>query len=106
MSPRISVERTNDTATVVLTGEQEWMSVERLRHELAKLLDSGDSITVDLRETSFVDSSVAGVLLAAQRDADAREREFGLLLGPETGWAVRRLLQLTQLDRYLSIREA
>lgn len=95
----ISVTFLADTATVALRGEHEAYTAHKLARRLEALLDEGVPVTVDLRETTFVDSTVVGVLLAAQRHADASELEFVLLLGAETGWPVRRVLEVTGLDR-------
>ena len=76
---------------VALTGEHEAYSADKLTRSLAGLIDEGISITVDLRQAAFVDSTVVSVLLVAARDAEARELGFMLQLGPETGWPVRRL---------------
>lgn len=61
------------------------------------------SITVDLEHAAFVDSTVVGVLLVASRDADARELGFRIRMGDETGWPVRRLLEVTGLAAQLDV---
>jgi anti-anti-sigma regulatory factor len=55
------------------------------------------SVAVDLRETAFLDSTVVGVLIAARREASDHGVTFSLLLGSETGWPVRRILEVTGL---------
>ena len=94
----ISVTIDRDRALVVLRGEHEAYSAHKLGRQLEALLDEGVPIAVDLRQTTFVDSTVVGVLLAAKRHADELELEFVLLLGEHTGWPVRRLLEITGLD--------
>jgi anti-sigma B factor antagonist len=53
---------------VVVGGEQDVATVERLREELERAELSGGDIVVDLSQATFIDSSIAGLLL-----------EYGLL---------------------------
>lgn len=99
----ITVSVDQDQATVALAGEHEAYSADKLTRSLAGLIEEGVSITVDLRHAAFVDSSVVSVLLIAARDAEARELGFTLLLGAETGWPVRRLLEVTGLATQLDV---
>lgn len=102
MSPQaIQVTVEHDHATVALHGEHEAYTADKLARQLAALLDEGVSITVDLTQTAFVDSTVVGVLIAAKRRAGGHEIPFELLLGPETGWPVRRILEVTGLAEQL-----
>ena len=94
-----------DHAVVVLTGEHEGYTATRLEHALAELARGGYAIEIDLTHTTFIDSETAGVLLKAQREADEEGRAFAVTLGPETGWPVRRLLEVTGLDAILRAEE-
>jgi anti-sigma B factor antagonist len=53
---------------VVIGGEQDVATVERLREELERAEVAGGDIVVDLSQATFIDSSIAGLLL-----------EYGLL---------------------------
>ena len=98
MSPQaIQVSVEHDHATVALHGEHEAYTADKLARQLSALLAEGVSVTVDLRQTAFIDSTVVGVLLAARRRADESETSFELVLGPTTGWPVRRILEVTGL---------
>jgi anti-anti-sigma factor len=99
----ITVTVGQDRATVALPGEHEAYSADKLTRSLTGLIDEGVSIMLDLREAAFVDSTVIGVLLSAARDAEARGLGFTLLLGDETGWPVRRLLEVTGLATQLDV---
>jgi anti-anti-sigma factor len=96
-SQSINVTVEQDTATVSLSGEHEAYTADKLAKNLCGLLAEGVPVTIDLRHTEFIDSTVVGVLLAAQRRADDAELGFRLVLGPETGWPVRRMLEVTGL---------
>jgi anti-anti-sigma factor len=99
----ITVNVDHDQGTVALVGEHEAYSADKLTRSLAGLIGEGVATTVDLRHASFVDSTVVGVLLVAARDAEARDLGFTLQLGPETGWPVRRLLDVTGLAGQLDV---
>jgi len=99
----ITVTVDHDQATVALPGEHEAYSADKLTRSLTGLIDEGVSITVDLRQAAFVDSTVISVLLTAARDAEARGLGFTLQLGDETGWPVRRLLDVTGLATQLDV---
>lgn len=102
MSPQaIQVTVQSDHATVALHGEHEAYTADKLAKQLSALLDEGVSVTVDLTQTVFIDSTVVGVLIAARRRADEQEISFELLLGRDTGWPVRRILEVTGLSGQL-----
>ncbi len=92
----------NERAVVSLVGEHDSFSADRLAREVRALLDEGFDVEVDLREATFVDSTTVGVLIEAHRQAKETGRRLGVVIGPTTGWAVRRLFELTQLDSYLA----
>jgi anti-anti-sigma factor len=101
----MSVTLERDRATVTLNGEDEALTADKLARNLTALIAEGVPVTVDLRHATFIDSTVVGVLVAAYRRAAAAGQEFVLLLGSETGWPVRRLLDLTGLDAGLDVYE-
>ena len=86
-----------DNATVCLRGEHEAYTADKLTRQLTALIDEGVSVTIDLRETAFIDSTVVGVLLSARQRAEERGVTFALVLGDDTGWPVRRILEITGL---------
>jgi anti-anti-sigma factor len=102
----LNIRRVRDDAFVVeLKGEHEAYSATKLERELDHLLDDGSDIVVDLRKASFIDSQTAGLLLAAHRRAQERGTEFRVLIGEETGWAVRTLLDVTGLGKVLRVAD-
>jgi anti-sigma B factor antagonist len=96
-APNISLSVSDDRATLALMGEHEAYSADKLARSLEGLVDEGMDVVVDLRDTTFVDSTVVGVLLAASRRARQRGRRVALLLGRRTGWPVRRMFEVTGL---------
>ena len=100
-APSMSVNVERDRAVVALSGEHEAYTADKLARHLTALVAEGVRVTVDLRHASFIDSTVVGVLIATHRRASQAGLEFVLLLGSETGWPVRRLLEVTGLDAEL-----
>ena len=96
-SQGISVSVEKDRAFVRLDGEHEAYTADKLSKHVSALLTEGVPVTVDLRHAAFIDSTVVGVLLAAHRRAADAGLDFTLLLGDETGWPVRRMLDVTGL---------
>jgi len=60
-------------------------------------------LVIDLSEATFLDSTVASLLVAAFREAGGHSRTFVLYTPASTGPAVRRYLQLTRLDSLLPL---
>lgn len=101
----ISVSVEQDRAVVALKGEHEAYSADKLAGQLTALAAEGLGVTVDLREATFIDSTVVGVLIAAHTRAADAGLYFALQVGNETGWPVRRLLELTGVGTQLEIVE-
>jgi anti-sigma B factor antagonist len=99
----ISVRVEQDRAIVALNGEHEAYTADKLARELAVLWSDRVGVTVDLRQATFIDSTVVGVFLAAHRRAHEAGLAFTLVIGDETGWAVRRMLEVTGLKERLEI---
>jgi anti-anti-sigma factor len=95
-----------DQVVVELKGEHEAYTAAKLGRELDNLVDEGLGVVVDLRRTSFIDSQTAGVLLTALRRAEAKGTAFRTVLGDDTGWAVRSLLDVTGLGDLLDASTA
>jgi anti-anti-sigma factor len=102
-APPISVTIADDNAVVALTGEHESFTADKLTRSLSSLIDESVPITVDLSHTSFIDSTVIGVLLATARRAREQHLAFRLQLGEQTGWPVRRLLEVTGLETQFEV---
>ena len=90
---------------VVLEGEQELYGATKLEQTFDTAFAEAASITVDLRRAEFIDSTVVGVLLDAQRRADAHGIDYTIVVGDSTGEPVRRMLEVTGLQRILPVVE-
>jgi anti-sigma B factor antagonist len=90
-------------AVVALVGEHDAYSAERLENELAGLLEEGLRIVIDLRDTSFIDSTTLSVLLVGRRRAERSALGFALLLPDRTYTQVHQILDLTGLGPTFAI---
>jgi anti-anti-sigma factor len=101
----ISVNVEQDRAVVALKGEHEAYTADKLARHLSALVTERIDVTVDLRRALFIDSTVVGVLMAANKNAHEAGLDFTIVVGDETGWPVRRLLDVTGLGTQLDIVE-
>ena len=90
-------------AVVALLGEHDAYSAERLEGELSSLMDEGQRIVVDLRDTAFIDSTTLSVLLAARLQAEQSSLGFALLLLDRHYTQVHQILELTGLGPTFAI---
>jgi anti-sigma B factor antagonist len=81
---------------LAMSGEHDLSTAPELRARLHELGESS-AIIIDLDETTFVDSSILGVLVGGLRRAREREVPFGLVLGDGAHPAIRRIFELTGL---------
>jgi anti-anti-sigma factor len=90
-------------AVVALVGEHDAYTAERLENELHSLLDEGQRIVIDLRDTEFIDSTTLSVLLGARLDAEKSSLGFALLLSDRHHTQVHQILELTGLGSTFAI---
>lgn len=90
-------------AVVGLVGEHDTYSAQRLEHELGMLLEDGRHIVVDLRDTTFIDSTTLSVLLTTRRRAEQTSLGFTLVMSEREYTQVNQLLDLTRLGAAFAI---
>jgi anti-anti-sigma factor len=93
----------HERAVVTLVGEHDGYSAGRLAREIHALLEEGCDVEIDLRKATFLDSTTVSTLIEAHRYAKKRGGRLTVAIGESTGWAVRRLFELTQLDSLLTV---
>jgi anti-sigma B factor antagonist len=81
---------------IALSGEHDLSTAPELRARLHDLADS-DAVIIDLDQTTFVDSSILGVLVGGLRRARERDVPFCVVLGDGAHPAIRRIFELTGL---------
>jgi anti-sigma B factor antagonist len=81
---------------LAMSGEHDLSTAPELRARLHELGETS-ALIIDLDETTFVDSSILGVLVGGLRRAREREMPFGLVLGDGAHPAIIRIFELTGL---------
>jgi anti-sigma B factor antagonist len=86
---------------VTLIGEFDMSNVHHLRDQLSTALDSSPAaVILDLAGLDFADSTVLGVLVAADRRASVGGAELRLAAPPPF---LQRLLKITNLETVLAV---
>jgi anti-sigma B factor antagonist len=88
-------------AHVVLTGELDLSTIDRLEQELARVEGAGPTtVALDLTRLTFLDSSGLRVIVSADQRARRENRRFVVVRGPDT---VQRVFSITRLDEQLDL---
>ena len=96
---RLDVSETPEGARVVLTGELDMSTTDKLRDCLQSLL--GRRITIDLRGVTFMDCTTIGVLVGSRNRSEAVGAEIVL---ENVAAPVMRLLEITGVAASLHAR--
>jgi anti-sigma B factor antagonist len=97
----ISDSRPGSVTVVSVTGEVDAHSAAILRRELLGVIAGGaEVVVVDLDAATFIDSVMLGVLLGAVRRLQNRRGELRVACANR---AIRRIFEITQLDRVLAL---
>jgi anti-anti-sigma factor len=88
-----------DTTVVVLTGEHDVATADRVQPLLEGLLTTNELLVVDLDEVEFLDSSVLNALIDVDRAASETPCTFLVQVGDEA--VVRRVLEISGVLRLL-----
>ena len=100
-SGTVSVDRENDGAVVVaLEGEHDLGTVPTVQTAIDEASDG--ALVIDLGPATFVDSSILGAILAAQRECTDAGRGFAVACDGSAE-PVRRVLELTGLQKELPV---
>lgn len=83
---------------VVVGGEQDVATVERLREELERAELAGGDIVVDLSQATFIDSSIAGLLLEHGLLPASDDVSIALVI-PAAGFPAKVLRLMEVYDR-------
>jgi anti-sigma B factor antagonist len=90
-----------DRATIRCEGDLDIVTAEAVKQRLASAVEaSGDTVTLDLRNVGFVDSSGLGALVAVHHYARANGTNLVVRAAPDH---VRNLFTLTRLDDLLTM---
>jgi anti-anti-sigma factor len=96
------IRRSAQHALILLAGELDLSTVADLYSQFAELAREGvNHVALDLTALTFMDSSGLAVLIAENKRVESLQGELIILSPPPR---IRRLLELTGLDTYLTIR--
>jgi anti-anti-sigma factor len=101
---RIEEELSRDgTVVLAVRGDVDLHVARELEDSLAETVDEGGSrVVLDLSHVTFVDSMGLGVMLGSMKRLRAHGGELHLVVaGPE----LRRILEITRLDRILPLHD-
>jgi anti-sigma B factor antagonist len=91
------------TYRIALAGEFDMCTAPEFRHDLHACIEHGASeVIVDLSATTCIDSTCLGVLLGGMRSLRERGGEISVAC-PDS---IRKIFEITGLDRVLTITEA
>ena len=92
-------------AIVAVRGDADLHTAHELRSAITDAIDGGATwLVVDLAETTFIDSMTLGVLLGAVKRL--RPVEYGSVSVVCTDANIRRIFEITLLDRVFSLQES
>ena len=95
------IDRRGGASVIALRGEADIYSAPELRRLVDEALVMGErAVVVDLTETSFVDSTVLGILTAARKRLAA---EGGVISVVCRDRNIRKVFEVTGLDRIIAI---
>jgi anti-anti-sigma factor len=97
----IDAHQHDELVHVVLTGELDLSTVEKVEHELLRVEGASPTIVaLDLSRLTFLDSSGLRLIVSADQRARRDNRRFVVIRGPET---VQRVFTITHLDEQLDL---
>jgi anti-sigma B factor antagonist len=100
----IRAEADEDGGRVLaLAGELDSQNAETLAAEIARTKAASGNLTIDLRELAFIDSTGIALLVSVFRRFNGGGDRLRLV--PSRSDAVRRVMELTGLDRTLPFVE-
>lgn len=88
---------------ISLHGEHDLSNAPDLSESIAEAQEKGAAIVFDLSAATFVDSSILGVLVNAQRTARAKGLGLALYMGEDPAEAVSRILGITGLEQEMQV---
>lgn len=104
MNFALTTEETDaGTAVIALTGEVDLYTAPELKQELVRVIDGGArGVIVDLTNTTFIDSTMLGVLISGVKRLRPTGGGFELVV---TDRNIRKIFEITGLDRVFSLHE-
>jgi anti-sigma B factor antagonist len=95
----IRTETREDAVVVHVGGDLDVYTAPRLKETLAKALDDGGRLVLDLSEVHFIDSTALGVLVSAHEQSQAADGDLRLVMDPY----LLKIFHITGFDGMFSI---
>ena len=90
-------------SVIQLRGEANVYAAPRIRSDLTSALGTATPLVVDLSQTTFMDSTIVGILLEGLVEYEKRECPLVLLLPDESAPEVHHLFDVTGLASLLPV---
>ncbi len=90
-------------SVIQLRGEANAYTAPRIRSDLTSALGTATPLVVDLSQTTFIDSTIVGILLEGLVEYEKRECPLVLLLPDESAPEVHHLFDVTGLASLLPV---
>jgi anti-anti-sigma factor len=104
VTDEIVVQRDGASVAILeLVGEHDGYSARKIGTTIKSLFGEGRDVVVDLRRTTFLDSTTVSQLLVANGTARERRLGFAVVVGGTSGWPVRTMFEVAHLDEVLAI---
>lgn len=98
---QIEAHERDGLAHVVLSGELDLSTIDKVEQELARVEGEGPAVVaLDLSRLTFLDSSGLRIIVSADQRARREKRRFVVVRGPDT---VQRVFSITRLDEQLEL---
>lgn len=105
MTDHLAIESATDEGILVMSvrGDLDLYSAPELRARLLAAIDDGaDAVILDLRTTTFMDSTALGVIVAAMKALRAQD---GRLVLVNESRSIAKTLAITGLDDLLAVED-
>jgi anti-anti-sigma factor len=104
VSDEIVVHRDGSRVAVLeLVGEHDDYSARKIAATIEALFGEGRHVIMDLRRTTFLDSTTVSKLLIANAAAQSHRLGFALVVSSSSGWPVRTMFEVAHLDEVMAI---
>jgi anti-sigma B factor antagonist len=100
---QIGIETVGSVQVLVLRGEHDLSTAPDVRAHVEEAVGAGGDVIVDLSETSFIDSSILGVLVAGYRSVTTAGGTRGFAVVAVPGSSVTRLFDLVSVSDVIPI---
>jgi anti-anti-sigma factor len=99
----ITEQSRNGSVFLALRGDLDIATIPQLEQALERAREASQTLTLDLRELTFMDSSGLRVILSEHQRATDSGRKVSIVPGPS---AVQRVFELTGTTELLSFVDA